>query len=96
MKKLLLLLFVLSGTTMQAQDSDYISDFKKKWKNAGEYTIEFAEAMPEELYDFKPTEESRIFKDQLLHIVANMTWLSSDYLGGGTFDKDLKLSLIHI
>lgn len=85
-----LFLFLITSITIQAQDSDYISDFKQKWKNAGEYTIEFAEAMPEELYNYKPTDESRTFKDQLLHMVANMTWLGGDYLNGGSFDKDLK------
>lgn len=91
MKKAMIFSFLLiSSFNMTAQDSDYLTDFKQKWKNAAEYTIEFAEMMPEEHFDYKPTDDVRTFKEQLLHIVANMTWLSSDYLEGGNYDQDLK------
>lgn len=39
-----------------------------------------AELMPEEFYDFKPVPEEMSFKEQLLHIVQNMQWLSTSYL----------------
>jgi len=37
-----------------AQDT-FLSDFKIKWKNAAEYTLQFARAMPEDYYDYTPT-----------------------------------------
>jgi len=82
-----LLLSFTSG--LMAQDI-FIEEFQKKWKNAAEYTIEIAEVMPEDQYDFRPAEGSRSFKEQLLHMMSNMVWLSSSYLGEGKFDEDLK------
>ncbi|GLR17289.1 hypothetical protein GCM10007940_19040 [Portibacter lacus] len=74
---------------IQAQ-SDYKSNFLKKWDNAAAYTIECAEAMPEDKYDYKPTPESRTFKGQLLHMVSNMMWLSTEYLEGVAYHENLK------
>ena len=86
----LLLPFFLLTTFYASAQSGYLSDFEKKWENATQYTIEVAEAMPADKYDFKPTEEQQTFKEQLLHILSNMIWLSSDYLGEEKFEKDLK------
>ena len=47
-----------------------------------EYTLEFAQAMPEDEYGFKPVEEEMSFREQLKHIASNMVWLSSSYLKG--------------
>ncbi|MGB3078371.1 MAG: hypothetical protein WBB31_04775, partial [Saprospiraceae bacterium] len=46
---LLLFFFV---QTVQAQS--FLADYKLKWKNAAEYTLEFAQAMPEDQYGYKP------------------------------------------
>ncbi len=83
-------LFLFSSTIAMTQSSNYLSDFQKKWKNAADYTLELAESMPAEAYNFKPTDDTRTFSEQLLHMVGNMTWLSSSYLGGKGFDTDLK------
>ncbi len=79
---------------MLTAQADYKSNFLKKWANAAKYTIECAEAMPEELYDFKPTPEAMTFKEQLLHMVRNMMWLSTDYLEGTRHNFDLKDSTL--
>ncbi len=73
-----------------AQSSDYLTDFLKKWKNAADYTLELAELMPAEAYNFQPTPDTRTFQGQLLHMVGNMTWLSTSYLGGAGLSTDLK------
>lgn len=81
-KTVLILGILLMGTiTAKAQDS-FLSDFKIKWKNATEYTIEFAKAMPEDFYAFTPTEVEMTFREQLKHIAGNMVWLCSTYLDG--------------
>lgn len=80
----------LMGQSAEPAFNDYKSNFLKKWKNAAEYTIECAESMPEDKYDYKPTEEAMSFREQLLHMMRNMMWLSSDYLGGEKYDKALK------
>jgi uncharacterized damage-inducible protein DinB len=90
MKKGTILVLLLSISCMAWGQSSYIDDFKKKWNNAAEYSIELAESMPEEAYDFKPTEDQRSFKEQLLHMVSNISWLSSSHLGGEKVAYDLK------
>lgn len=67
-----------------------LEDFQKKWKNAATYTLAVADSMPAEKYDYRPTEQEMTFRQQLLHIVGNVMWLSSTYLGGEKFEKDLK------
>lgn len=91
MKPLFLsLILTIGATSLFGQDNGFIEDMKKKWKNAMDYTIELAELMPEEHYDFKPTEDQMSFHDQMLHIVGNMSWLSSSYLGGERTKKKLR------
>lgn len=56
-----------------------IDAFTEKWDNSKTYLIQMAETMPEEKYSFKPSEREMIFKDQILHILDNMNWLSETY-----------------
>lgn len=58
---------------------EIIPTFLEKWKNSKDYLLEIAKAMPEDNYNFKPTEREMTFGKQLLHIKANMDWLSSTY-----------------
>ncbi len=74
--------------TTFSQGEEWMTDLRKKWKNAASYTIEVAEAMPEEYYEFKPTEEEMSFRRQLVHLSGNMLWLSSSYLNHGAFNRD--------
>ncbi len=74
-----LLVFFFSSN-IHAQS--FLADYKLKWKNAAEYTLEFAQAMPEDQYGFKPVPAEMSFREQLKHIAANMVWLSSSYLKG--------------
>lgn len=73
----------------KAQDA-YLLEFQQKWANAKNYTLELARSMPEEHYDFQPTEEQMSFKRQLLHTASNMVWLTSAYLGGQKLEADLR------
>jgi uncharacterized damage-inducible protein DinB len=71
----------LQMTLLSAQDT-FLDDFKIKWKNASDYTLEFARAMPESFYDYTPTAVEMTFREQLKHVAGNMIWLSSSYLEG--------------
>ena len=62
-----------------AQKTTVKEAFLEKWDNSKHYLVAIAEVMPEEFYDFKPTERQRSFKEQLLHIKQNMDWLSGTY-----------------
>lgn len=77
----LFLILIISGGAL-AQKTTPKAAFLEKWQNAKEYTLGIAEAMPEEDYDFNPTERQMSFKEQLIHIQANMDWLSSSHFAG--------------
>ena len=59
----------------------------EKWENSKNYLLAIAEAMPEEQYDYKPTERQMSFKEQLIHIKGNMDWLSNTYFSETIFEK---------
>lgn len=66
-----------------AQSADSLQvQLGRKWVNSKTYTMKLANLMPEDKYDFRPTPEEMTFREQLLHIADNMTWLSSSYLFG--------------
>ncbi len=79
-----ILFFSSFGLSAQEKSSTfemYKTAYLEKWENSKNYLIAFAEAMPEEYYDFKPAEAEMTFGEQLKHINANMEWLATVYLG---------------
>jgi len=90
LKHLTLLLIACTFTTFLSSQTSYLKEYQQKWANNKAYTLELATAMPEEFYTYRPSEEQRTFQEQLLHIVGNMTWLTSSYLGGTKVAADLK------
>ena len=93
MKKTFFTLFCLISVTMNAQDL-VIPTFLEKWENSKTYLLEIAEAMPEEKYSYKPTERQMEFKEQLIHIRANMLWLSNAYfLGKKIKEQDMEIEV---
>ncbi len=86
MKSVTLFLLLVMVIPMHSYSQDdmepFIADFLSKWSNARDYTIDFAEAMPAELYNFKPTKDQRSFHEQLTHMCGNMIWLSTAFLDG--------------
>ncbi len=70
---------VLFNMTSYAQQITPKTAFLEKWENTKTYTLAVAEAMPEDVYSFKPTERQMTFAEQLLHIKSNMDWLSQTY-----------------
>lgn len=77
MKKLILVCVLFFCKFSFAQE--IIPTFLEKWNNSKNYLIEVATSMPEEKYSYKPTEREMSFAKQLLHIKANIDWLSSTY-----------------
>jgi uncharacterized damage-inducible protein DinB len=68
----------------------FIKDFQEKWSNSMDYTVEVAEAMPADKYDYQPTEDQMNFESQLLHMMSNINWLTTSYLNGEAVSFDLK------
>lgn len=84
--RFLLVLTIMISSNLNAQN-DVISAFILKWENSKNYLIELAYAMPESLYDYKPTNRQMSFEEQLIHIQGNMEWLSSKYFSGEKSEK---------
>ena len=82
-KQIILILSIIcfSGLSLEGQTS-FLSDYKLKWKNASEYTLEFAHAMPEDHYGYTPTKVEMTYREQLKHVAGNMIWLCSSFLEG--------------
>lgn len=60
------------NTTMTTTDSTnqwIIEDLEKKWIGNKSYTIAVLNAMPEEHYDYTPSEGMMSFREQAVHIV---------------------------
>ena len=75
----------------QAQQPTFKEAFLEKWENSRDYLVAMAEVMPEEHYDFKPTERQMSFEAQLMHIKANMEWLSTTYFTDLEFKRGDKV-----
>ena len=87
---LLVLLIVINSSKVIAQQITPKIAFLEKWENSKSYLIAIAEKMPEENYDFKPTERQMSFKEQLIHINENMEWLSTTYFTNNEYKKEKK------
>ncbi len=81
------LFFLLITAPVVSQEITPKKAFLEKWNNSKEYLIKMAELMPEDQYDYKPTEREMSFKDQLVHICGNMLWLSTTYFSNEEFDR---------
>jgi uncharacterized damage-inducible protein DinB len=74
-------LLFLSGGSVHAQSKDsLIVQLSRKWVHAKDYALKMAELMPEKDYDFRPVPDEMTFRQQLLHLADNITWLSTAYL----------------
>lgn len=67
--------------------NETIDAFLEKWQNSKTYLIDIAKAMPEDKYEYKPTEREMTFGEQLIHIKGNIDWLSTSYFLDETFEK---------
>ena len=60
--------------------SYFLNEFLPMWNRVKEYTLEVAKLMPEENYDYKLIENNRSFKEEIVHIIDNFHFLTSNYL----------------
>jgi len=87
MKPVSTLIICLCCVMANAQQTTPKEAFLEKWENSKNYLIAIAEAMPEDQYDFKPTERQMSFKEQLLHIKTNMDWVGTSYFTSKAFER---------
>ncbi len=92
MKKRLPLFFILLSLSLALFGQDnFMEEFRQKWQNASEYTVELAKLMPSEYFDYTPVEEVKPFSNQLLHMTRNMIWLSTSYISDKHFEQKTEL-----
>ncbi|MFY0601565.1 MAG: DinB family protein [Cyclobacteriaceae bacterium] len=80
---LTLLFLSLSFAVIAQSDepqSQFAKDFLHVWSVSSRITIEVAEAMPEELYGYKPSDSSKTFGDQIAHIAFTCGYLSNGFV----------------
>lgn len=76
----ILFLFALNTATAQNIDTLFLNASISRLQNSKEYTLKVAKLMPEEKYGFKPVPDEMSFGEQLLHISANLNWLTASYI----------------
>src|SRR5579864_2723728 len=74
--RILAVLVVLSGSVGMAEDSKVSSvldmpEFVKDWQISRQFTMDVADAMPAEFYNFKPNPEEMTFGEQIIHIAGS-------------------------
>lgn len=79
---LTLLLCSSMVSSLCAQQDIFIEDFLERLENSRNYLMIVAEMMPEDKFDFRATEESLTFAENLLHIGYALDWHSQSLLGG--------------
>jgi uncharacterized damage-inducible protein DinB len=76
--------YLAAGSTSRLFASDTTSMvpvLQNVWKQAKEYTMDFAAAMPDEKFVFKPTEEVYSFAEQLMHLAGANYWFFASIKG---------------
>jgi uncharacterized damage-inducible protein DinB len=74
--RILAVLVVLSGSVGMAEDSKLTSvldmpEFVRDWQISRQFTMDVADAMPAEFYNFKPNPEEMTFGEQIIHIAGS-------------------------
>ncbi|OQD43835.1 damage-inducible protein DinB [Croceivirga radicis] len=66
---------------VNAQESVFVSDFIERLENSQKYVEQVAELMPAEKYQYRASEESLSFAQNLMHIGFALNWHSKTLLG---------------
>jgi uncharacterized damage-inducible protein DinB len=88
MKYLFLTLIIVFGADLTFAQTDTIpkTPFTKMylpvWQEATEHCMAVAQAMPVELYNYKPTDISKTFAEQMVHIGHTVELLTQRYVEG--------------
>ena len=63
------------------QENNFIKEYLERLENSRTYLMLVVEAMPEEQFNFKATQESMSFAEHLMHIGWAMDWHSQSLMG---------------
>ena len=73
---------ILFGQTAPTPKTDFTTMYLPVWLEAKSHCLEVAEAMPEELYSYRPTDISKTFAEQMVHIGYTVELLTKRYVQG--------------
>ncbi len=76
--------------TVEEKAFDFKKSFVKILINAKKYTIEVAEAMPEEEYSYKVSDSIRTFGEQVAHIGLSSQFILEKFIKGENPNEDQK------
>jgi uncharacterized damage-inducible protein DinB len=62
--------------------TDFTKMYLPVWLEAKSHCLAVAKAMPENLYSYKPTQVSKTFGEQMVHIAATVELLTQRYVQG--------------
>ncbi|WP_170148115.1 DinB family protein [Marinoscillum furvescens] len=83
MKNFITLIVFLSAVAAYAADpepkSQYVKDILPVWEVSTQNALAVARAMPADLYDFKPSDSSMTFSEQIVHIAYTSLWLTQRF-----------------
>jgi len=82
---ILLVVCVIQITTAQTNEipkTEFTKMYLPVWQEATEHCMDVAKAMPEEKYRYQPTEVSKTFAEQMVHIAAANRLLTKRYVLG--------------
>ena len=87
MQKIVILIVLIMAVGGNAQDvktpkTEFTKMYLPVWLEAKKHCLEVAEAMPEELYTYRPTEVSKSFAEQMVHIGYTIELLTQRYVQG--------------
>ncbi len=87
MKPITSLLCFLYAVVVTAQlenipKTEFTKMYLPVWLEAKNHCLEIAEAMPENLYQYQPTVESKTFAEQMVHIGYTIELLTKRYVEG--------------
>lgn len=74
--------FVTHGQEDAVPKTDFTKMYLSVWLEATEHCLDIAKTMPEDLYTYKPTDVSKTFAEQMVHIAAANKLLTQRYVLG--------------
>lgn len=72
----------ITGQNISKPKTAFTKMYLPVWLEAKKHCLEVANAMPEELYNYKPTEVSKTFAEQMVHIAHTVELLTQRYVQG--------------
>jgi uncharacterized damage-inducible protein DinB len=75
-------LFTVAAQNKKEPKTDFTRMYLPVWIEAREHCLDVARAMPEDKYSYKPTEVSKTFGEQMVHIAHTIPLLTQRYVQG--------------